>query len=90
MPNAENRLYEWYFESGRKCLIPDKNKKQIITYLDSVDGQIITFSFHVQASDQIRCYFIWDGKQSININIIYIFIYYIKSYNLIYSIFSAR
>ena len=66
---------EWYFESTKKCLIPGKyfgdEKKEnddlqpeekTITSDDAVGGKLITFSFHCEKKDQIKCYMYWNGQ----------------------------
>eukprot|EP01083_Nonionella_stella_P112971 332844_1 len=54
---------EWYFEALRKCLIPGTGTNDDrITALSNLNGQLLTFSFHIEAADAIKCYIIWNGQ----------------------------
>eukprot|EP01084_Bolivina_argentea_P102236 183191_1 len=66
-----NHVAEWFMVAARQCLIPGivpkAGKKQqtpdkVITATDNVCGQLMTFSFHVEARDEVRCYIIWNGQ----------------------------
>ena len=55
----------------RTCLIPSANyyrnrgnigKTKIVTAKDNVCGQLLTFSFHVNDVNEIKCYIIWNGQ----------------------------
>jgi len=56
----EGHVPEIGFEFVRQCIIPNAAKN--ITARDAVCGQLITFMFSVEASDQIKCYVIWNGE----------------------------
>ena len=61
----DKHVPEWYVESGRQCLIPNGHEDgSNITSTDPLDGQLMTFSFHVETIDQIRCYIIWNAQTS--------------------------
>eukprot|EP01083_Nonionella_stella_P227268 806494_1 len=59
-----DHVAEWYMETARECLIPGTkgNENEKITSMDGVCGQLITFSFHVEAADEIKCYLIWNKQ----------------------------
>lgn len=55
---------EWYINCQRECILPgigDKKDKSIGA-VDNVCGQLITFSFNVEAANEIKCYIIWNGQ----------------------------
>eukprot|EP01084_Bolivina_argentea_P175120 303308_1 len=67
---------EWYLESTQKCLIPSKEypKSPLVPVTDdrynllktksaltACDGKLLTFSFHVEAENKVRCYMWWRG-----------------------------
>ena len=37
-------------------------KSKPITAKDTLNGQLITFSFHVEEADKIKCYILWNGQ----------------------------
>ena len=55
---------EWFISSKLNCLLPGnkQNKIEPITGLHSLCGQLLTFSFVVQAENAIKCYIIWNGQ----------------------------
>eukprot|EP01084_Bolivina_argentea_P031652 58583_1 len=53
---------EIYFERSKQCLLPKSEKKNRITSHDNVCGQLLTFSFHVRATDNVKCYMYWNGQ----------------------------
>ena len=57
---------EWFILSEMKCLIPGNDTMSIapITASDSLDGQLLTFSFVIKAENEMRCYVIWNGQSS--------------------------
>ena len=63
-----------------------KINDRTITSRDSVNGRLMTFSFHVEQADEIKCYIIWNGQTSFDLYVIYficylqnvVFCYYIK------------
>eukprot|EP01083_Nonionella_stella_P300014 1022028_1 len=64
-------LDEWYIQAVRDCIIPgiveqkqSQRHNQRITAQEKVNGQLLTFSFNVEAEDQIKCYIIWNGQTS--------------------------
>ena len=64
----DNHIPLWYFESSKTCLIPnigynngkndDRYSRNSISTLDDIEA--ITFSFHVEDRNKIRCYMFWD------------------------------
>merc|ERR1712129_416558 len=51
------------FQFVRQSIIPRTGDGvENITATDGVCGQLITFMFSVEASDQIKCYVIWNGQ----------------------------
>eukprot|EP01083_Nonionella_stella_P195308 719529_1 len=67
-----NHVEEWFIQARRECLIPGIDDKQLyqtkrgkyqrITAQDHVDGQLLTFSFDVEAIDEVKCYINWNGQ----------------------------
>ncbi len=53
---------EIYFERSKQCLLPKVQKTQRITSRCAASGQLLTFSFHVRARDNIKCYLLWNGQ----------------------------
>ena len=37
-------------------------KSRPITAKDTLNGQLITFSFHVEEENKIKCYILWNGQ----------------------------
>eukprot|EP01084_Bolivina_argentea_P035108 65123_1 len=56
----KDHLPEIYFQLRRKCLIP--GEKSHITALHPLGGELIIFSFQVEAKDDIKCFLIWNGQ----------------------------
>ena len=63
----------FYFETSRKSIIPgydvkmnaeqkDKMQKGVINALDPANGGLMTLSFHVESTDEIRCYLFYNGQ----------------------------
>jgi len=59
----------WYFDAARTCLVPGKGKdgkgkgkEKRITTLSGMNGAMLTLSFHVEASNEIRCYLSLNGQ----------------------------
>ena len=50
------------FELIQKCLIPRPDGH--ITAKDGICGQLLTFMFHIEQKDEIRCYIVWNGQAS--------------------------
>lgn len=67
MPD-NGHVIEWYFNATKSCLIPGKEyncgKGEKLTTLNGsskTDGQLLTFSFHVESLDEIKCYLYYNG-----------------------------
>eukprot|EP01084_Bolivina_argentea_P054990 100835_1 len=65
IPN--DHINEWHMDAVIQCLIPgsrrtNKQYNSNITARDGVCGQVITFSFNVEQSNEIKCYIIWNGQ----------------------------
>eukprot|EP01084_Bolivina_argentea_P044447 81786_1 len=56
----KHHVPEFGFELIRKCIIPSEETN--ITALDTVNGQLLTFMFNVEQSDEIKCYLVWNGQ----------------------------
>eukprot|EP01084_Bolivina_argentea_P060759 111007_1 len=56
-----DHVNEWYFDAVRTCLIPQKSNDKI-TALTNTGGELLTFSFHVEQKDEIKCYIIWNSE----------------------------
>merc|ERR1712154_235893 len=64
-PNDCNKIehdsvHEIGFEFLNTCMIPKAD--QHITASDRLCGQLMTFMFNVDASDEMRCYLVWNGQ----------------------------
>eukprot|EP01084_Bolivina_argentea_P105331 188602_1 len=61
---------ELYFDLSRRCLIPrpeseekmDINQTNSLDARDAANGQLMTFSYHVRAEDDIKCYLLWNQQ----------------------------
>jgi len=66
-PNGEY-VQLWYFDSSKTCILPDlgynagkEKAKAGVTAGTACGGTTMTFSFHVEAEDNIRCYMYANG-----------------------------
>ena len=41
-----------------------KPNDKTITATDSINGELLTFSFHIEQIDEMKCYIIWNGQMS--------------------------
>eukprot|EP01083_Nonionella_stella_P081982 226150_1 len=56
---------EWYFNASKTCIIPGESthdKQGTITSDSQVFGQLMTVSFRVEASDNVKVYLYWMGR----------------------------
>ena len=51
------------FEFLKTCILPRKYKPNV-SATDGLCGQLMTFMSHVEATDEIRCYIVWNGQTS--------------------------
>eukprot|EP00486_Rosalina_sp_Unknown_P016080 CAMPEP_0201594826 /NCGR_PEP_ID=MMETSP0190_2-20130828/192025_1 /ASSEMBLY_ACC=CAM_ASM_000263 /TAXON_ID=37353 /ORGANISM="Rosalina sp." /LENGTH=1042 /DNA_ID=CAMNT_0048054591 /DNA_START=564 /DNA_END=3693 /DNA_ORIENTATION=- len=54
---------EYYFDQSRICLIPRPVTENTpkIDATETLQGQLLTLSYHVNAADDIKCYLLWQG-----------------------------
>mmetsp|Transcript_31106 Transcript_31106/g.27379 ORF Transcript_31106/g.27379 Transcript_31106/m.27379 type:complete len:536 (-) Transcript_31106:14-1621(-) len=64
----DGHVIEWYFNATKQCLIPGKgynsgkgDKTTTLNGSSKTDGQLITFSFHIESLDEIKCYLFYNG-----------------------------
>lgn len=77
IPN--DHVPEWYAQQLQKNIIPGKRKsvnddddddgpipllERGLSAKDKCNGQVMTFSFQVDAADEIKCYIVWNGQMS--------------------------
>eukprot|EP01084_Bolivina_argentea_P166706 289385_1 len=69
-PN-EQHVPEWSFAASRQCIIPGDGYnagegvcKNNLDCISKSNGQLITFSFHIEAPDEIKCYLFYEGQAS--------------------------
>ena len=67
MPEKEH-VMEWYFNATKQCLIPGRgynagkgDKSTTLTGCSKTNGQLLTFSFHIESLDEIKCYLYFNG-----------------------------
>lgn len=53
---------EWFISVKLNCLIPGNDKIEPITALNSLCGQLLTFSFVIQAENAMKCYIMHNGQ----------------------------
>eukprot|EP01084_Bolivina_argentea_P227773 384746_1 len=55
-------LPEFHIELVNRCLIPGKDMNTHKTASDKLGGELLTFSFQVRSTKDIRCLLIWNGE----------------------------
>ena len=68
----QGHVAEWYIEALRRNIIPGRGgdgddipmKERALGAMDNVCGQLMTFSFQVEAEDEIKCYIVWNQQMS--------------------------
>eukprot|EP01084_Bolivina_argentea_P294264 506268_1 len=67
MPQLQNQMPEWQFNAIQTCLIPgydnEKQQKDTIT-TNSICNNLITFSYHIESWNEMRCYLFHNQQMS--------------------------
>eukprot|EP01083_Nonionella_stella_P093345 261587_1 len=59
----DNHVHEIGFALLSRCVLPrHADKQKHVTSKDAMCGQLLTFMFNVESSDEVKCYVIWCGQ----------------------------